>query len=201
MLTTWEQFDDFITEGFGTTPVVTTIRKVKEIQYNGNFEEVVERFSSVRGEGEQLPKETLKDFFLSRFPYDMVKRVLKHEFASGVEIREQTLAERALVANRSATWYEYATGKFRQEVKGRDELIREAWVVNSKPANSPMTCKQDKRQTHKGADDEKVQAFEGWHSAELKGLPVRGGEVEALVDTGVVNTPYNHGSNAVLVVK
>ncbi|CDJ30826.1 uncharacterized protein EMH_0007280 [Eimeria mitis] len=130
---------------FGTTPVVTTIRKLKEIQYSGNFEEVVERFSSVLAEGEEPPEETPKELFLSRFPYDMVKRVLKHEFASWVEIWEQMLAERALVANRAATWYEYTTEKFRREVEGRDELIRQGWLLNSK---------QGKRQTH----------VKGWNS-------------------------------------
>ena len=148
MPTTWEQFEDFIMQRFGTTPVVTTIRKLKEIEYNGNFEEVVERFSNVLAEGEEPPEETLKELFLSRFPYDMVKRVLKHEFASWVEIREQMLAERALVANRAATWYEYTTERFRREVEGRDELIRQGWVLNSK---------QDKRQTH----------VKGWKSEQM----------------------------------
>ncbi|CDJ31922.1 uncharacterized protein EMH_0010690 [Eimeria mitis] len=145
MPTTWEQLEGFIMQRFGTTPVVTTIRKLKEIEYNGNFEEVVERFSSVLAEGVKPPKETLKESFFSRLRYDMVKRVLKHEFASWLDTGEQMLAMRALVANRVATWYEYTTENFRQEVKGRDKLIREGWVLNSK---------QDKRQTH----------VKGWNS-------------------------------------
>ncbi|CDJ35797.1 uncharacterized protein EMH_0033490 [Eimeria mitis] len=141
---------------FGTTTVVMTIPKLKEIEYNGNFEEVVERLSSVLTEGEEQPEETLKELFLPRFPYEIVKRVLKHEIASWVEIQEQMLAERALVANRAATWYEYTTGTFRREVEGRGELIRQGWVRNSK---------QDKRQTH----------IKGWKSEQTMQQTKKGG--------------------------
>ncbi|CDJ47791.1 hypothetical protein EBH_0075100 [Eimeria brunetti] len=114
-------------------PLVTTIRRLKEIEYKGSFEEVVEKFSSILAEGEEPSEEILKDLSLSRFPYDMVKRVLKHDFASWVDIREQMLAERAHVANRAATWYEYTTERFRREVERRDDLIRQGMREKTEP--------------------------------------------------------------------
>ncbi|CDJ28383.1 uncharacterized protein EMH_0040410 [Eimeria mitis] len=103
----------------------------------------------------------------------MVKRVLKHEIASWVEIQEQMLAERVLVANRAATWYEYKTGKFRREVEGRGELIREGWVPSSKQGKRQTHIKGWKSKQTKSAEGEKVQEFEGWNSVKLEGLPVR----------------------------
>ncbi|CDJ50890.1 hypothetical protein EBH_0037220 [Eimeria brunetti] len=35
--TTWEQFQHFIMQIFGMTPLVTTIRRLKEIEYKGSF--------------------------------------------------------------------------------------------------------------------------------------------------------------------
>ncbi|CDJ51170.1 hypothetical protein EBH_0000200 [Eimeria brunetti] len=130
--TTWEQFQDFIMQRFGMTPLLTTIRRLKESEYKGSFEEVVEKFSSILAEGEEPSDKILKDLSLSMFPYDMVERLLKHDFTSWVEMREQMLAESAHVANRATTWYEYTTEKFRREVERRDNLIRQGCVLNSK---------------------------------------------------------------------
>ncbi|CDJ53309.1 hypothetical protein EBH_0056050 [Eimeria brunetti] len=69
MPTTWEQFQDFIMQRFGMAPIVTTTRRLKEIEYKGSFEEVVEKFSSILAEGEEPSEGILKDLAATWYEY------------------------------------------------------------------------------------------------------------------------------------
>ncbi|CDJ49392.1 hypothetical protein EBH_0025810 [Eimeria brunetti] len=63
------------------------------IKSNKSFEEVVEKFSSGLAEKQEPSEHIHKDLVHSRISYDMVKRVLRHDFAPRVEIREHLRRE------------------------------------------------------------------------------------------------------------
>lgn len=125
---TWEEFRNLILNRFSEGSVALTIARIKQIKYQGDFDEVVRRFAEVLETGQRPPPDVVKELFLSRFPLDMVKGALDKRITTWVQAREYLRRLRGAKQTCAMHWYELAPPEFRARAEQDERIVEEGWI-------------------------------------------------------------------------
>lgn len=164
----WEGFRQLMLSRFSGDTVGSTIAKLKQIWYTGDFEEVARKFAKVLAEGEHPPHHVTKTLFLSRFPYKMVKRALEADLVTWVQAREYLRQEKGEQQSRALEWYEYAPPHYRREVEREEQIAREGWlgpVTLAREQPRPALYTYDRRGRFGGQERRAIDPEGRWRHA------------------------------------
>lgn len=148
--TTWDEFNEVILARFSGQTVGSTIARLRQIRYEGDFEEVADKFAEVLETGEHPPQDTVRDLFLSRFPFEMIKAALEADLETWVDVREFLRRNRGQKQEKAMRWYDYAPPEYRREVERNTEVQREGWV-------EAATNKDGTQLIHRTGEDKRRQ--------------------------------------------
>lgn len=125
--TSWESFKQLMTQRFGGKSTATTLARLRELEYEGNFEQLSEAFAEILADGDPLPPQTALRLYLSRFPMEMLRAVACEEFESWVDAREKIRQEINARQQWAVDWYNEATPKQRREALRNAQFVGEGW--------------------------------------------------------------------------
>ena len=125
---TWTEFENLITQRFGSRSPVETVQRLRQIRYRDSVSDVTSQFARICAEGEPVPEDKLIYIYLGRFPKAMVDEALKQDFSTWVEASEYLMTQSSKHNMRLAAWYEEASPELRREVEMDKQCMREGWI-------------------------------------------------------------------------
>ncbi|KAL8442939.1 hypothetical protein Emed_007033 [Eimeria media] len=143
---TWKEFEIFILDRFSRQNVGETIRRLRNLRWDGSLKRLAARFDAVLAEGDSPPKEELVRIFLSRLPFRLVRLVCREHFDTWIAAKEALREALAPEERARQLWLidappelvleEEATIRFRQQPRSRRQEYQPYHMLSSeKPAN------------------------------------------------------------------
>lgn len=128
----WDEFKQFMIDQFCGQTVGTTIRRLQGIIYRGDIEQVAKEFAKVLAEGQSPPPEVVRDLFISRFPYKMVKNIIAEDLPSWIQVREALRTRVGREEEGAFRWYAMTSEALRREAANDPEYRRDGWIPASR---------------------------------------------------------------------
>lgn len=132
MPTDWDGFREFMIRRFGAAPIVSVVQRLREIEFRGDFYEVVQQFSDILATGEQPPEQELIELFVTRFPWHMAEKLAGRYFDTWMDAKdclEQEYRTRGLWAQR---YYRVAGERFKREMEADGRAAGLGWIPQPK---------------------------------------------------------------------
>ena len=124
----WADFCTLMSSRFGGRTTGETIRLLQELEYQGDLEEVANKFGDILAEGEPLPPIEELQLFVTRFPKEMMVPVMRQKPETWVDARELLRRQIGEEKELALMWYRYTTPGLRKQAERDPKLRQEGWL-------------------------------------------------------------------------
>ncbi|KAL8441503.1 hypothetical protein Emag_007111 [Eimeria magna] len=107
---TWKDFETFMLDRFSCQNAGETIRRLRNLRWDGSLERLAARFDAVLARGDTPPEPELVRIFLSRLPFCLVRLVCRQHFDTWIAAKEAL-----------------------REALDSEERARQLWLVDAPP--------------------------------------------------------------------
>ncbi len=167
---TWDEYCAFMYNRFSGRTMGETVRLLQEIEYEGDLEEVANKFGDILAEGEQLSAEEELNLFVTRFPIDMMEPIMDQNPETWVDARELLRRRIGIKKQRALLWYRYTTPRLRREVERDLKRQQEGWLPIS-----PARTREERGGNSSRDKGNKIEQGQtnGWRGRQLVGVDRR----------------------------
>lgn len=121
--TTWTEFRDFILERFSYQGIGETLRRLREIRWEGSLDRLAMQFASVLAQGVPPPQTDLVRLFLARVPLHMVVALPDVEYKTWTEAKEALRRANAPRERRIELWLAEASPELIRQAEATPNLL------------------------------------------------------------------------------